>query len=426
MRVLWVGDMHLGRRLPSSVQHFAEGEGVDPLLLLPEAAFSAMVDLALRKKVSAVFFAGDLVEKMEDRFYAFPILEEGVRRLVAGGVKVFAVCGNHDVDALPRLAGRLEGFRILGRGGCWESVDLKNGSKRLRVTGWSFGSKIVRENPLAEFPKEDEPEDGAWVGILHCDLDRGSSNYAPVPKKEIEALRLDACFLGHIHKPEGLGEGRFVGYLGSLQSLDAGEPGLHGPVLMELGESNELLLQRVVVAPLGFVGSELDLGDELDGLEGLEDRLDFLHEKISRNLKALAKEWNARVLGVRLTLRGRVRNLGAIREFLRERVKALELHVDVGGTKAFVEKIVDHLQPFRDLEALVQGGGPLGCLAEKLRILQEGGVEAEILIKELEKDLRSIRGLDGQDWGMERIREEALAAGWGVLDALLQEVEDGE
>jgi DNA repair exonuclease SbcCD nuclease subunit len=422
MRVLFVGDMHLGRRLPSSILTFAEGEALDPLALLPEAAFDAMVDFAIGKQVKAVFFAGDLVERMEDRFYAFPILEGGVRRLMNEGIETFAICGNHDVEALPRLAKRIDGFRILGAGGRWESVEVAEGDLKLRVTGWSFPTKVVRENPLVGFPRESCPDRGAWVGILHGDLDGRDSKYAPVSRAELEGLPLHAWFLGHVHKPEGIQGERFVGYLGSLQGLDPGEPGLHGPLLVDLEEGDKLQLQRVSVAPLAFVRSEMEW-NATEG--GLEDQLDLLHQAITAKLGVLAAEWDVRVLGVRLVLRGRVRNLGEIRKFLADRVQAQEFRAELSGTKVFVEKVVDNLRPTRDLSDLVRGGGPLGRLVEKLLILEAGGESSKVLVKELAKELEAIKGLDVSAWPEDRVREQALSAGLGVLDALLEEIEGG-
>ncbi|HHI80413.1 MAG TPA: DNA repair exonuclease [Planctomycetes bacterium] len=436
MRLLLVGDMHLGRRLPKAVRAFAEAEGLDPNGLLPEKAFLATVDLAIRKRVKAVLFAGDLVEKMEDRFYAFPILEEGVRRLVEAGIEVLAVCGNHDVEALPRLARRLAGFRILGEGGVWESLDLEEEGWRLRVTGWSFPTRVVRENPFLSFPLEERPGEGIWIGLLHADLDGGGSPYAPVQRAQLEGSPLDAWFLGHVHKPEelsrgaaaGRGTGPFVGYLGSLQGLDAGEEGLHGPLLLELGERSVFSLSREPVASLAFTTRTLELGE--DGcplLEHgpLEDRLDWLHQRLVRELEELGEAWDVEVLGVRLRLKGRVRELGKIRKFLEKRLAERELRVGARGTRVFVDKVVDRLRPYRGLGELVQGGGPLGRLAEKLRRLEEGGEGAEALTRMLRGELGRIKGWDEGDWPPERVREEALVAGRGVLDALLQELEEG-
>ncbi len=432
MRVLWIGDMHLGRRLPRSVSKFAEDCGLDPQRLLPEAAFRRLVDWAMNQDLRAVVFAGDLVEKMDDRFYALPVLEEGVGRLLAAGVEVLSVCGNHDVDALPRLAKRIKGLRILGAGGRWESVDLEEGGQRLRVTGWSFGAQVVRENPLQNFSLEERPGGGAWVGVLHGDLDGGESPYAPVPRRDLQALPLDAWFLGHVHKPDDPGAHRFIGYLGSLQGLDAGEPGRHGPLLMELEEGLGLRLQRVSLVPLAFESCEMEVGGEKQGFEVLEDRLDHLHQGVCKVLAGLAAESDAEVLAVRLTLRGRVRDLGAVRRFVQGQVAEMDLRAEVGGTKVFVEKVVDRLRPFRDLEELIQGGGPLGRLAAKLHVLEQSGEQdmekegdrGEELAKELAKDLSGIKGLDLEEWPMERVRQAALAAGRGVLDALLQEIEE--
>ena len=79
------------------------------------------IDFAIEEKLDAVLFAGDVVESTNSRFEAMRPLEEGIRRLLKAGIQVIAVAGNHDVEALPRLAALIDGFTLLGAGGQWEA-----------------------------------------------------------------------------------------------------------------------------------------------------------------------------------------------------------------------------------------------------------------------------------------------------------------
>ena len=152
--ILAVGDVHLGTNC-SGVPDFVSSWGVDPKELTPAAALNLVTDLGIEQNVDAVLFAGDLVESTNARYEAMPPLEECVGRLLEAGVEVIAVAGNHDVEALPRLASLMDGFTLLGAGGRWESKAVtRNKVPVAEIVGWSFGERFVRQSPVAELPFE--------------------------------------------------------------------------------------------------------------------------------------------------------------------------------------------------------------------------------------------------------------------------------
>ncbi|MFQ5457700.1 MAG: exonuclease SbcCD subunit D, partial [Myxococcota bacterium] len=94
VELLAIGDVHLGTRQASLPANLTDW-GVEPQELTPEAALGAAVDLAITKKVSAVLFAGDIVESTNARFEALRPLENAVSRLAEAGIPVLGVAGNH-------------------------------------------------------------------------------------------------------------------------------------------------------------------------------------------------------------------------------------------------------------------------------------------------------------------------------------------
>ena len=112
-RILFVGDMHLGRRPGHLVAALAE-HGLSPQQLGPAAAWRNVVEYAQAEAVDCVVLAGDLVEADNARFEAFGHLQRGVQELVAADIEVCAVSGNHDVEILPRLAEAIPGFHLIG------------------------------------------------------------------------------------------------------------------------------------------------------------------------------------------------------------------------------------------------------------------------------------------------------------------------
>ena len=92
-RILFVGDMHLGRSPSGLSDRVLEAAGLTRQDLGPAEAWRRIVQAALDLDVDAVALAGDLVEGDNARFEAFGHLESGVARLAAAGITVAAVAG---------------------------------------------------------------------------------------------------------------------------------------------------------------------------------------------------------------------------------------------------------------------------------------------------------------------------------------------
>ncbi len=397
-RLLCVGDIHLGRR-PSRVPEDIEDYGVRRAELTPAAAWERAVTWAIDNDVDAVILAGDVVESLDDRFEAYGHLERGVRKLDLAEIGIFGVAGNHDVHALPRLADHLEHFKLLGRGGAWESIELtKQTGDKLRLLGWSFPEQRVLRNPLDD-PIETFPDDIPTIGVLHCDVDGGSSPYAPVPRAAFDDAPGAAWLLGHIHKPDDFSATRPVGYLGSLVGLDPGEPGLHGPWLACVSKSSAVELAQLSIAPLRYERIDLSI-EAIPDLEGedLEDAfaaelrsaLDDVNNRIAPTLGS------TRAVGCRITLTGRSRIHDRIRRIRTDGAVQEARKLDHGGVFFFIEKIVDQSGPALDLDQIAKGSDPPALLAQRLICLQEGQAEADTLIvaaaREIERATETVLG----------------------------------
>ncbi len=417
-KILCVGDIHLGRRpsrLPAEVQ-----ERLDVRELSPSGAWRRTVEEALRLGVDGVLLAGDVVEQENDFYEAYADLRGGIERLTGQGIQVLGVAGNHDVQVLPRLADALPDFRLLGHDGQWEAgtVEGRDGS-RVRVLGWSFPRDTVTTSPLAGSLPARGP--GPTVGLLHCDRDAGGSRYAPVTRAQLEAAPVDAWLLGHIHKPDPLAGPRPMGYLGSLTGLDPGEPGVHGPWLLETGGPG-LAIRQIPLAPLRWVEREV-------GLDGLEQPGD-LHQRITAAVDALHDEITGTgaaplAVGCRLRLVGRTRFREEITRLLqaddpRERADARD------GVLYFVEAWRLEALPEIDLHELARGHDPVALLARKLLALRDPAAEEHaLLVETLQEHLaaatrdRRFAALQADPPDRDRTVAIAEAAALRALDLLL-------
>ena len=434
--ILAIGDIHLGTRC-SGVPDEISSWGIDPEELTPAAALNAAVEFAIKQKADAVLFAGDVVESTNARFEAILPLEKNIRRLLDAGIQVIAVAGNHDVVALPRLAALIDGFKVLGAGGQWESqIITKNQQPVAEIVGWSFKERFVRQSPLAQLlaePLEPVSSTIPRIGLLHADLDASRGHYAPIRQIELDNTGYDAWLLGHIHKPSlqnSLASGAAApsGYLGSLVGLDPSETGPHGPWLIKVSGHGDLQLEQVPLAPLRW---EI-LSVSVDGLEYVEDVPAKILGEAQKFVRQLSEAGTApRALGLRVRLEGASHQYGEICQ----KVYAGEWNMlgrVIDDTAVFFNKIIDSMELQLDLTEIAAGDDPAALMAQRVLLLQSGDDRSAALFDEARAELSNVTRED--QWlplhdqrsaldplSDDSLREILLQAGRAALHAMLSE-----
>lgn len=396
--ILAIGDVHLGTAcsgLPDEISDW----GVDPRDLTPAATLRLAVDFAIEEQVDAVLFAGDVVESTNARFEAMVPLEECVRRLLAQGIDVIAVAGNHDVEALPRLGTLIDGFTLLGADGRWEAITLsKSGVPFARVVGWSFAERHVRQSPVALLLGEPLPPPSSpvpTIGLLHADLGASGGHYAPVRQAELDDTGYDAWLLGHVHKPslETLskpGAVRPSGYLGSLVGLDPTETGPHGPWLLKIPGNGGLNLEQLPLAPLRWQTITVSM----DGIDHVEDVPDRLLARAEEYLQTLSQAGERpRALGLRVRLAGTSGAYDETRRWIAGgNWKSMVRVVD--NTVVFFNKVIDAMTLHLDLETIASGDDPAALLASRLLLLGRDDADSSDLLDRARERLGEIANQD--------------------------------
>ena len=392
--ILAIGDVHLGTAC-SGIPDGISDLGVDPRELTPAAALRSAVDLAIARKVTAVLFAGDVVESTNARFEALAPLEESVRRLLEAKIEVIAVAGNHDVEALPRLANLIDGFKLLGAKGCWEAITLsKDETSVAEIVGWSFGEKYIGQSPVAQLLREPLPPPLAAVpriGLLHCDLGASGGGYAPVRETELDDTGYDAWLLGHIHKPSlewqrGAASARPCGYLGSLAALDSSETGPRGPWLVEISADGGIRLEHVALSPVRWESVEVSV----EGISHAEDVPDRLLDEAQKHARALqASGWMPSALGLRVRLVGSTAACEDIRQWITGG-ESCALFWTVDGTAIFFNRIIDAMDLHLDLDEIASGSDPAALLAKRLLLLKDNSEQSRALLDRARERLDGI------------------------------------
>jgi DNA repair protein SbcD/Mre11 len=425
LKLLAVGDLHLGRRpggLPEDLGSRAARA------LGPAAALQRLVAAAIAERVDVVALTGDLVEQEDDFFEAYADLYRGVRQLTEAGIAVVGVAGNHDVRVLPRLADELPQFRLLGRGGTWETFEIGSRDGTAAVLhGWSFAQASVTASPLLghRFQRDRRPA----LGLLHCDRDRAGSRHAPVSSQELSDAGLDAWLLGHIHKPDALSASAASGYLGSVTALRRSETGPRGPWLYTIGARGIESVTQWPLAPLRWEVLELDV----TGITEPEEARTRLLAAI--RVAAGGVDTGGQLpdaLGFRLHLVGRTRWRGEIERLLLNEVLA---DVPVGmRLRCFVGDWHIEILPDVDLEVLARQTDPAGLLAWRLELLDRpsADVERAALLRRARARLSAV----ARDGAWQQLHpgepDDDMLAGWlrqaarHALDALLSQRRGGE
>ncbi|MFO7287054.1 MAG: metallophosphoesterase [Gammaproteobacteria bacterium] len=360
LKILAIGDLHLGRvpsRLPADLRDDARRYG-------PSEVLERIVRYATESRIDAVVLAGDVVEHDYDFFEAYRDLRGTVGRLLAAGIRVLAVAGNHDTVVLPRLADQLEGFELIGRGGRWEQRTLTAGAERATLHGWSFPQRVVTASPLDGARLERGP--GPNLGLLHCDLDQAESRYAPVATAELSNAGLDGWLLGHVHKPGELTAAFPLGYLGSATGLHPNEHGPRGPWLISIDGGRIAAVEQLPLAPLHWEHVDVDV----TGIAAPEDARDLLLARVAELDKRLgARAVPPDAVGLRARFVGRSRFRGEIERMLDEE-RLDDVGTGTSGRRYFVESASVATAPEIDLASLAQTPSPAGLLAKRLRLLE--------------------------------------------------------
>ena len=426
MRILATADLHIGRRPGGIGAEWARRYSCANMWL-------RIVDAAIEHEVQAVLLAGDVVDQDNRFFEALSPLEEGLRKLEAAGIDVVAVSGNHDCDVLAELAKAQSAgnFHLLGRGGQWEELRLPDReTPRLQLFGWSFPRSVVRESPLSDFPAGTVEPGLPCLGLLHADRNARDSKYAPVRDQEFSGTPHVRWLIGHVHKPDPIGQDWQALVPGSPMGLDLGpgECGPHGPLLIDLSTTPPSL-ERLLVAPVRYERPELDLGvltEELDVYSRFLEALRATAETIVGGHPALE------VLCLRPKVRCETR-LGA--DEVRKRLEPLweEQHqIPVEPAHVCVEGVELDVRPHVDLAALAAGQGVLAQLALMLWEL-EGGARLSDSTSRLIKRIAVQRGTNAAEGVFsvltsgepedhaEQPRAVLCRQAWGLLHELLRE-----
>ncbi len=374
-----------------------------------------------------MILTGDMADNKNSYFEAYGTLRAGITRLIDSNIPVVAIAGNHDFDVFPELAKSLadDDFHLLGSEGAWSEVTLSTKSGRsLRCVGWSFPSSHYDRSPLDSLTLTQK--DIFTIGVIHGELD-GKGNYAPLAKQDLAAQPVDLWLLGHVHAPQLHQDSNApLLYAGSLQALDPGERGLHGPWRISIHDNNKIEANQQPLASVRYEEVQINLS----GLEQMEDVSRSVAEQLEKFGQELIQEHSSlRFLSCRLILIGQTSLHRILSTEGLTNIDTLDLQI--GECTISVDKVTVNTTPSRDLHEISQlNNDPPGILARWLLELEKS--EHSNLIKYAGGAASSVygsagfRGLSDRTPSSETLSCLVTQQAMLLLDELLAQKEDHE
>lgn len=268
------------RRLPMKFLHTADlhiGKKIFEISLIEDQKrmLEQIFDIACKERVDAVVIAGDVYDRAVPATDAVALLDDFLTKLAAAEIPVIVISGNHDS---PQRVGFAD--RILEKQGIYIAANDRGEAKLVTlrdthgpvtfvcipfvkpgVVGGATSAQAV-ERILSEIPFTQEAgarrilvthyfvigEHGETPELSQSESDINVGGLDGIPVSLLQGF--DYVALGHIHKPQRIGDGN-VYYSGSGMKYSFSEgPGEKSVNVVELGAEGEVKVERRPLLPL--------------------------------------------------------------------------------------------------------------------------------------------------------------------------------
>lgn len=373
IRFLASGDIHLGRSSTAT----PELAGSFPA----DKTWQRLVQKAIELKVNAVLLSGDIIDRENRFFEAVGQLQQGFALLRDAGITVFIIAGNHDFDVLPDAVPKEadSGVHFIGATGKWEVVSFSANGTTVQIAGWSFPAQYISHDPVSSFPANEIDPSFPVIGLLHGEVGKPDSPYAPLDFDRLKSQNVNLWILGHIHKAQLLSESApEIWYTGSPQALSPKEQGKHGVILCEVSDQHKISTTFLPLSPVQYEEVEIDLTDAATSSD-VRNRVMQKIGDFAMNSSAVGPETEQLILD--LTLVGEHGQQDMVEATLREITNGL--YHQHGSVFVSVRKVKNLLTPsISDLVSLSRQTSPVGLIAQTILAIEQN--ESTPLLQQLE------------------------------------------
>jgi predicted MPP superfamily phosphohydrolase len=357
-------DIHLDSPLVGLSTY--DGAPVELLRNAPRAAFSNLIDEAIREHVDFMVIAGDLYDGAWKDFNTGLFFTREMGRLKRKEIPVFIAHGNHDAESeLTKQLTLPDNVTVFSTRKA-ESKHLKHLGVVLH--GQSFRDAKTEENLAVDYPPA--VPDCFNIGVLHTAVEGHAAHapYAPCLLSDLTDKGYDYWALGHVHEHKILNEGPMVAFPGNLQGRHIRETGPRGALLVTV-ENGKPSVERLFVDTVRWHKIEIDAGSA----HSLQDVVLLARDRLETLLRENA---DGRPLATRVVFTGRSRAHGELfgleRQLRHEIFAAANM---LGDDSLWIEKVILDTKPELDTAAIEARSD---AIADLQNILAEAGRAPEI------------------------------------------------
>ena len=357
-----------------------EGAPAERIRSATRMAFSNIVSLCLREKVSFLVIAGDVFDGDWKDFSTGLFFLRELNRLRDSGCRVYMIRGNHDsASEVTKHLGKLPPHAHELSSRAPETLLLDD--LGVAIHGYSFPQRAVTEDLVPRYP---DPRRGLFnLGILHTSADGSPEHdsYAPCTVRDLSAKGYQYWALGHIHKRRILDEDpAWIVFPGNPQGRHAKETGARGVSLVTVENGEVSSVEHVPTDVVRFESISIELTEQ--------DGLDELYEVAARDLRKALETAAGRLLAVRLRISGRCAAHRAAIERPQEIVANLRARAQEIDDDLWLEKVILDTTPVLSLERLRQGKGLVASVLQGLAAMRANPEAARAFVGETLSALR--------------------------------------
>lgn len=277
-----VADIHLGR--PFSDLSILD-EKMEICNQACRKAFNKIIDTAIEKQVDFVLIAGDSFDSEEHDLASKLLFIKNLKRLADNGIKSYVICGNHDPIELYKKYKNYFKFsnnynnmiNIVGVN-TENNIESFNYNDEVIINAVSFETDSA-PNPTTLLKTLNINKKMFNIGLIHCDLDKTDSKYAPCSREDLKDLDYDYYALGHIHIPD-CKENNIV-YAGSPQGRTRKEIDSHGFFYVQVDDNKNINNEFIESDIARFLKSDIDCSE----MENVSDVFDEIISTVNSNCK---------------------------------------------------------------------------------------------------------------------------------------------
>ncbi len=334
-------DIHLDS--PLSGLSAYEGAPVELLRNAPRAAFSNLIDEAIREHVDFMVIAGDLYDGAWKDFNTGLFFAREMGRLKREEIPVFIAHGNHDAESeLTKQLTLPDNVTVfLARKAETHSLEKLG----VALHGQSFRAIKTEENLAVDYPPA--VPDCFNIGVLHTAVEGHAEHarYAPCLLSDLTDKGYDYWALGHVHEHKILNEVPMVAFPGNLQGRHIRETGPRGALLVSV-DNGKPSVERLFVDTVRWHLIEIDAGVA----NSLKDVVFLARDQLETLLREGA---DGRLIAARIVFTGRSRAHGELFGMENQlRQEILATANALSDNVLWIEKIILNTTPELDQAAI--------------------------------------------------------------------------